>query len=435
MKKTLAMILAVFMILSVTAVAFGESASSLNEGRAGAWTEKDTEIIQQQMIVIKKDLVSYNASSTEVFAPAFAYEYTVTPASVSGLSVTDDADVHGSGTAVQAPVKAGITSGLVVNDGEAGASDSAVGKLVFTNSMKLNSSASGATNSYDIKIDFSGVSFSQPGVYRYKIAEALADGATYKGIAVEHGNSENPNERYLDVYVDGNLKIYGYVCMAANDNVDTSTDKTNGFVAESGGQDSYYTYDLKLSKNVVGDTFGEGHAFPFTVTFRNSEEFKTTFAITENVESGSSGFDPEASEPTWSGVVAVKEGMPITYTGIPAGVDVDVYETNDMVGVTYMVVTSVNGVDAGTDNNVSWGDAPSAAVPQNEKEAYQSTKQSVDTEVYSKLASRQSIDIINTLLLISPTGVVMRVAPYVLILAAGLALLLIGHRRKMNASK
>ena len=73
MKKTLAMILAVFMILSVTAVAFGESASSLNEGRAGAWTEIDTEIIQQQMIVIKKDLVSYNASSTEVFAPAFAW--------------------------------------------------------------------------------------------------------------------------------------------------------------------------------------------------------------------------------------------------------------------------------------------------------------------------------------------------------------------------
>ena len=145
--------------------------------------------------------------------------------------------------------------------------------------------------------------------------------------------------------------------------------------------------------------------------FRNSEEFKTTFAIAENVESGSSGFNPVASEPTWSGVVKVKEGMPITYTGIPAGVDVDVYETNDMVGVTYMVVTFVNGVDAEADNNVSWGDAPSAAVPQNEKEAYQSTKQSVDTEVYSKLASRQSIDIINTLLLISPTGVVMRVAP------------------------
>ena len=41
----------------------------------------------------------------------------------------------------------------------------------------------------------------------------------------------------------------------------------------------------------------------------------------------------------------------------------------------------------------------------------------------------------NKLILISPTGVVMRVAPYVLILAAGIALLLIGRRRKMNASK
>ena len=122
--------------------------------------------------------------------------------------------------------------------------------------------------------------------------------------------------------------------------------------------------------------------------------------------------------------------MPITYTGIPAGVDVDVYETNDMVGVTYMVVTFVNGVDAKADNNVSWGDAPSAAVPQNEKEAYQSTKQSVDTEVYSKLASRQSIDIINTLLLISPTGVVLRFAPYVIMLGAAFVLIILGKRRR-----
>ncbi len=432
MKKTFAMILAVLMILSVSAAAFAEGASSLDGGRAGAWTEKDTEIIQQQKIIIKKDLISYNASSEKVFAPAFAYEYTVTPASVSGLSVTDDAEVHESGIAVQAPVKAGITKGLIVNKGEAGDSEGAVGKLEFTNSMELNSSASGEINSYDIELDFSGVKFSQSGVYRYKSTEALADDATYKGIAID---GQEAKVRYLDVYVDGKLEIYGYVCMADNDIVDIKTQKTNGFVAASEGGDKYYTYDLKLSKEVVNDTFGKGHSFPFTVIFRNSEEFETTFAITENVESGSAGFSPVASKPTWSGVAKVKDGAAITYTGIPAGVDVDVYETNDMVGVTYMVVTSVNDEDAEADNNVSWGDAPSGAVPQNDKEAYQSTMQSVDTKANKIETVLQTVKITNTLLLISPTGVVMRVAPYVLILAAGIALLLIGRRRKMNASK
>jgi hypothetical protein len=403
-------------------------------GVAGTWTEKDHEILQGNTINIKKELLSYNVNSTSVNAPAFSYVYTVTPASVSDLTVTDETNDHASGTAVMAPVNAGKTAGLKVNGGESGSETSAVGTLAFTNATTLTTSSAGGSNLYNITLDFSGVSFTKPGVYRYKIEETLANNKTYAEIAIK--DASNQNIRYLDVYVDGELKIYGYVCMAENASVTSNTQKTNGFVSASDGADKYYTYDLVLSKQVENDNYGEGHAFPFTVIFNNTPSYTTTFTITENAANGSTGISPTAaSAPTWSGVAKVKEGATITYTGIPAGVDVDVYETNDMTGVTYTVVTTVNGTAGTPDNNVSWGNTPnSAAVQPNPKTAaYESTKATVDTKDINEEApttAKQTVEIKNTLLLISPTGVVLRIAPYVLILVGGIALLLISRRRK-----
>lgn len=440
MKRIVVLLLAVIMIMSIMSF-MTAGAADLENGIAGKWTEADTpaENLGTQ-IIIKKELVSYNQTSTSVFAPAFSYIYTVTPAD-EGETVTDEDVDHLVGVPVTAPVKAGITEGLVVTGSAAGAAgdeESAVGTLAFTNSTSLTTSTSGGSNMYDITLDFSGVTFTEPGVYRYKIEETLADGATYDGIAINDGGS---NVRYLDVYVDGAPKIYGYVCMKDNESVDPTNEsdyKTNGFVASSEGQDEYYTYDLAIAKKVVGDEYAKAnHAFPFTVIFNNSESYTTTYTITETAEAESVGFTPAAaSAPTWSGVVMARDGKAITYTGIPAGVDVDVYETNDVLGVTYTVETTVTGGATAievVDDSVAWGDKPTSAVAQGEKPAdYESTKVTVDSKKIDS-NNKYQIDIINTLLLISPTGVVVRVAPYVMILAAGIALLLIGRRRRHTA--
>ena len=437
MKKILVMMLAVVMLLSVVAVA-----AELDEdtGIAGEWETADTPIPQGTSIIIKKDLVSFNANSSKVYAPAFSYIYTVTPATVSNLTITDETTDHEAANAVTAPVNAGITTGLKVISGDPGTETSAVGTLEFTNTTELNTSADGTVNSYDITLDFSGVTFPKAGVYRYQIDETLADSATYAGIAVKDGGS---NTRYLDVYVDGKLAIYGYVCLTENASVTPASEsKTNGFVKDSGGQDEYYTYDLVLAKKVSGDDYAKAnHAFPFTVIFKNTENYTTTYTITETAEQESVGFNPAAaSAPTWSGVVLARDGKAITYTGIPAGVDVDVYETNDVLGVTYLVETTVSGGTPVVDNSVSWtATAPTSAVAQSEPKtnAYESTKVTVDTEMFTEekpgTTSKQTVDIVNTLLLISPTGVVVRVAPYVIILTAGIALLLIGRKRKSAA--
>ena len=56
----------------------------------------------------------------------------------------------------------------------------------------------------------------------------------------------------------------------------------------------------------------------------------------------------------------------------------------------------------------------------------------IDTNKIEKTL-KQSVSITNTLLLISPTGVALRVAPFVLMMAAGAVLLLFARRRRAEA--
>ncbi len=436
MKKLGVIVLALVLVLTMSTTAFATGADfgeNNEEGVAGNWNAKDTERVQADSINIKKEIIAFNPNGTTVHAPVVTYTYTVTPASVSGLTVTDETGNHESGTAVQAPVNAGITTGLVVTGtvaGTAGTATSAVGTLVFDNTSTWTTAAAGDTNEYDINLDFSGVTFTQPGVYRYQIAETIS-AASYDVIAMEDGEG---NTLYLDVYVDGNLDIYGYVCMNANASVTPATDtKINGFVdgTTADNADKYYTYDLVLSKDVVNDTYAATtHAFPFTVTFSNPEGYTSTFTIGQDVGTGSTGLTTLTGLPTaWSGTVSVKDGnttagttvSDITLTGIPAGVDVNVYETNDLTGVTYQVSSKVNGTEAEFDAAVAGNTGTSTAVDVN------------TTKIATTAA--QSVQIVNSLLLISPTGVMLRVAPYALMLAGGIVLLLISRRRKAKTEE
>ena len=402
LKKLGSILMTAVLTMALSTSAFAAGIPDLSGGK---WEKPDTEIMAGSSINLKKEIIAFNPNGSDVHAPVITYTYAVTPAEVDGLTVTDAAGNHESKTEVQAPIKAGITDGLKVDE------------LVFTNDKTWETAVDGKTNSYDINLDFSGVSFTQPGVYRYRIDEQIS-AETYKELAMTDGGT---NTVYLDVYVDGNFEIYGYVCMAENKSVSASTAKINGFVnGASDGSDKYYTYDLTLDKEVVNDKYAEGHAFPFSVSFSNTAGYASTFTIIETAKEGSKGFGPEeASAPTWSGTVEVKHGSPITYTGIPAGVDVKVNETNDLIGVTYQVTSKVNGELASSDNSLVYKE--------------NSTAVEVKTTAGNAIDKTQSVLIINTLLLISPTGVALRVAPFVLMMAAGAVLLIFTRRRRADA--
>jgi hypothetical protein len=444
--SALTFVLVLALALSVTAFA----SQNLTDGKVGSGGETPTAL--SKTVNLKKDIRVYNANNhvtgsgeTEaadgkVLAPTFSYTYTVTAPTTTDLSVTDAAGV-------EAPVNQGIIPGLVVNGGTEAASgaSSITGTLSFSDSQSLKANSSGAINTYDVSFNFNGVTFPRSGVYRYQIAETLTSGAAYSTLSMVDGDM---NTVYLDVYVDGAGNIYGYVCLPANtdvvpadeENSTPETTKVNGFVysatANQNGADSYYTYDLKLQKTVTGDSYAQAnHAFPFTVIFTQDSNMTANFKIVETItqasvgDTATTGLTIAASTTGWSGVVYIKSGANIVYSGIPCGMDVEIYETNTVPGVTYKATTTANNGenDADTTTNdtvISTTATPTATAQGATKaNAYESTKATFDTALATAVSVLKSYAVTDALVNISPTGVTMRYAPYLLTLCAGITVL------------
>ena len=147
----------------------------------------------------------------------------------------------------------------------------------------------GITNSTDKKyvkkgfdLNFSGVSFPEPGVYRYVLTEDNAGATDNLGAGIKHvGNYR----KTLDVYVtdnDGTLGVERYILYnsiietapaisndeALNNKVNrtdtTNTAKTDGFVNE------YESKSLSFAKKVEGNQGSKDKYFKFTVKIENA---------------------------------------------------------------------------------------------------------------------------------------------------------------------
>ena len=135
-------------------------------------------------------------------------------------------------------------------------------------------------------VDFSGVTFVEPGVYRYIITETAS--TTNAAAGIMH---DNDVDRVLDVYVtdnNGTLEISGYVLHKNESNIAISStmgsndvmsegepldDKTDGFTNE------YKSKDLVFKKEVVGNQASRDKYFEFTLKLENVGN-ENTFTVT-----------------------------------------------------------------------------------------------------------------------------------------------------------
>ena len=106
-----------------------------------------------------------------------------------------------------------------------------------------------------VAVDFSGVSFSEPGVYRYELKEKTG---TVPGV------SYDTNTYYIDILVedDGTGLVINQRILHKSGTV-AAVEAENKI---SGIQNSYATHDLTVSKTVSGNKGSRDKYFQFTVT-------------------------------------------------------------------------------------------------------------------------------------------------------------------------
>lgn len=234
-----------------------------------------------------------------------------------------------------------------------------------------------------VEIDFSGISFPEPGIYRYVLTE---NESNYKGITYDITNN-NSKTRYLDVYVidtDGTLSISNYVLRKAATEIEPnntagsnaysgSTEKSVGFV------NTFASANLEFGKEVTGNQGSKDKYFEFTLSVtnaqpntvyhitRNADETITANAATNSSYNGKQNLDSFTTDATGNATVKyyLHDGQYITVKDLPSGAEYTVTEEKEDYIMTAGIAESVakfgnnihNGLTAGTitDENVYTG--------------------------------------------------------------------------------
>lgn len=314
LKKSMAMALAVVMVLALSAVpVFADEL--VYEPVAGGSTTFGQALIVDKDAGVPNSTVSYSIVAGEHRDPAGADEREVMPGLDADKITISNAIFGPADTAALANPTAGVTLT---------ADQRAVAK--------------------EVTIDLSRVSFPEPGIYRYIIT---MQNAGEQGMAYDT-QAQNTDEagfvaktRILDVYVTDNgqgvLAVEGRVIHELNkateevaQNGDRVSDKSGagGSKGAVGGGivyvNEYSTFDLSVSKAVSGNQASRDKYFKFTVSITNAGancDLQVSGAEAAPIKSGSTDYEAAvmtaantADDSTGEGSAAVAEKW--TFDGV-----------------------------------------------------------------------------------------------------------------------
>ena len=205
----------------------------------------------------------YLVVDSDTNIPAISFNFTVAPGTAVAATSSTPAVLAGVGS----PSIATVT----FTNGEA-ASTTAPDDLNLASDKKFASKIA--------TVDFSGVTFTEPGVYRYVITEQETTGA--KAVSYDtQAQTAGSKVRYLDVYVEdvnNALTVSSYVmhettAVVVNTDPDNKADdKSSSYVNE------ITTKDLEFGKEVTGNQGSKDKYFLFELKITDAQA-NTTYSV------------------------------------------------------------------------------------------------------------------------------------------------------------
>jgi hypothetical protein len=426
MKKIIALVLALLVAMSMTAAFAADLGNDEASNETGVYEGNANSIdIKTAVIITNNETTAANGKT--IYYPAMSFTHSYEPATVTDTTTVTDGSVT-------AHVKTGVAGALTITE-----------TAISAGNVTLNANGQAVVYAKtNFAVDLT--KFESAGIYRYKVTDtSIATGSTnltaLQSAGVVQGTSTD-TEYFLDVYLkngESGLEIGGYVLSSANTTAITTSenDKESGFDDITVGADgelqgeanldtnySYTTYNVTLHKAVKGAMGDKNNPFPFTVDVTNN--------------SLNFGYEETGSHNTTCNItltygndltsITMSDGSTLKIWGLSPFAKVNYTETNNTLD-TYKVKvgTAADGEEIKTQADVTNNGTMAAWT-----ETHAVADNYAITTTATLNADADAVYYTNTLDQISPTGVVLRFAPYIAMLAGGVLLLVLSRKRRSH---
>ena len=382
----------------------------------------------------------YLIVDSDAHIPNVTFDFSIVP-------ITTGKSATASTVAVYAPAAAGVTGTPTISD-PAFTSDTTTtptyDNVQTADNGKLNLDTGKKYAAKTVTVNFSGVTFPEPGIYRYVVTEAAATGA-YSHDTQNTGGTVLT--RYLDVYVtdsnDGNgtLAVSSYVLHKNDGTVTANNTSGSGDVQTAGAAvadksasyvNVYTTKDLAFSKKVEGNQASRDKYFKYTVTITGLTEGDT---YTVDLSNAVASISADPNEATTVIDNAVTQPATLTVAAGETSITQDFYlqhgQSIKILGLpttaTYTVVEDEEDYKKTANNDL-------VAVPAQGTEGQDGYVAPVlyDDQTTGTMTNDTYVGFTNTRDGIVPTGVLLTIAPFAigLLLFGALAVFLIARKKR-----
>ena len=391
-KSVLSKLIAI--VLSVLLMATSFAAFAADPIDDGTISTNSTELIIPKGITMKND------ETGTYYSPNITYTYTIAPQDPQGDTITDGS--------ISVPVEIGPAGGATL----------ASSSVAFTSAAVDNVTSTGKEITQNITVNIDLTKFSKAGIFRYKLSDTTATSALFTAGITRHDDYKK--DRYLDVYIKNGtsgVEVSGYALSQTNqatagnkdggftNEYETTTDAGTGTVTEN--TDVYRTYNVKLEKKVTGDMGDKTHGFPFAVTVNNN---------------GLTYYSNGSASTATSSTINLADGGTLEIKGLNPHATVGYVETNDTTEKYKVTIDGKGGANLVPEAEVASGSTATLAV------GAVSTYSSVSTDATA--TNYSEVKFTNNLASVSPTGVVLRYSPFILLLACAGALIIFASRTR-----